>query len=67
MENLPEIEIRVVQQPVSVDWVCEECKHENCTPYLDFLGGTEYCDWQGSEVVCKCCGKNHIIDSIDWD
>jgi len=60
------IGISVNQKPVSVEWECPHCGTDNIIPYYEFLGGVEYCDWDGSDVECKECGYVYEIDNIEW-
>ena len=66
MKDLKEVDIRVEQKPVSVQFVCPHCEEEVSIDFGDFLGiAGEPCDWKYTKIKCPKCGKSVEIDDVD--
>ncbi|WP_432400992.1 hypothetical protein [Wukongibacter sp. M2B1] len=62
------VDIRVIKEPVSVEFDCPHCEEEIVIQYQYFCSEIgEVCDWRYSKFECPECNNTIEIDYVDWD
>ena len=63
-----DVDIRVIQRPVSIKFDCPHCEEEICIKYSEFIDiAGDPCDWPYTSIGCPECGGLVKIDNVEWD
>lgn len=61
------VDLRVIKEPVTVDFICPHCEEETEMDFNDFCNEIgEVCDWQYTKFECPECSKTIEIDGTEW-